>query len=333
LLTLLMMRLHLDENSGVKHLANDIFLKLLDTPPPGLEQTPELEKITELFYVRFADQFFAPLVEEAPKGHFYSDSESLLRIILADLLAQFVGKHGALARGFLTDKSFMRRTFHLFYSRNKFLHLLPVRLLRAALAQNSQLLAGHVIAENLLDPIVSKFLENGSKYNLFNSAVIELFAFICKDNQRSMMKYYMDQFHERLKDVDYVDTFLEIKHKWESLERSESTPDASPAHGRLLDPARDQFVKKVNEEDEEERWMSSDESSAPSLVGSEIDVEEDARPPPLMSPGPPLTLDIIEGDLFPSLLADLAPLKRKRDDEDDDFFEHLRKKPKTDEKK
>lgn len=41
-------------------------------------------------------------------------------------------------------------------------------------------LINHVVKNNLLKPIVDAFVGNGSRYNLLNSAVLELFEYIQK---------------------------------------------------------------------------------------------------------------------------------------------------------
>lgn len=41
-------------------------------------------------------------------------------------------------------------------------------------------LINHVVKNNLLKPIMDAFVGNGSRYNLLNSAVLELFEYIRK---------------------------------------------------------------------------------------------------------------------------------------------------------
>lgn len=41
-------------------------------------------------------------------------------------------------------------------------------------------LINHVVKNNLLKPIVDAFVANGNRYNLLNSAVLELFEYIRK---------------------------------------------------------------------------------------------------------------------------------------------------------
>ena len=41
-------------------------------------------------------------------------------------------------------------------------------------------LVNHFIKNNLLKPIIDAFIANGNRYNLLNSAVLDLFEYICK---------------------------------------------------------------------------------------------------------------------------------------------------------
>lgn len=40
----------------------------------------------------------------------------------------------------------------------------------------------HLIRNQLLDPVMTAFWDNGERYNLLNSAVLELVEFIRKEN-------------------------------------------------------------------------------------------------------------------------------------------------------
>lgn len=40
----------------------------------------------------------------------------------------------------------------------------------------------HLTKNNLLDPVMNVFLDNGERYNLLNSAVLELVDFIRREN-------------------------------------------------------------------------------------------------------------------------------------------------------
>ena len=51
------------------------------------------------------------------------------------------------------------------------------------------------------------FKRNEHKYNLINSAIIELFDFIRKENIKSLVAYITEKFEKELRPVTYVDTF------------------------------------------------------------------------------------------------------------------------------
>lgn len=46
----------------------------------------------------------------------------------------------------------------------------------------------HLIKNNLLDPVMDAFFANGDRYNLLNSAVLEMVEFIRKENLKVSMQ-------------------------------------------------------------------------------------------------------------------------------------------------
>lgn len=68
-----------------------------------------------------------------------------------------------------------------------------------------------------MEPVVEAFLANGPRYNLLNSAVLELFDFIRRENIRALIEHFVERFWERLQHIDYVDTFQALKLKHEQV--------------------------------------------------------------------------------------------------------------------
>ncbi|KAJ9699765.1 hypothetical protein PVL29_005571 [Vitis rotundifolia] len=62
--------------------------------------------------------------------------------------------------------------------REKYLVVAAVRFVRTILSRHDEHLINHVIKNNLLKPVVDVFVANGNRYNLLNSAVLELFEYI-----------------------------------------------------------------------------------------------------------------------------------------------------------
>lgn len=73
----------------------------------------------------------------------------------------------------------------------------------------------HIMKFKLFDPIVQLFVANGRKYNLINSAVIELFDYIRKENIKALLKHVIENYSDTFKEVDYVETFKLLQLKYE----------------------------------------------------------------------------------------------------------------------
>lgn len=68
---------------------------------------------------------------------------------------------------------------------------------------------------NLLEPVIQVFVKNGPRYNLLNSAVLEMVEFIRKENIRYIISHLIEQFGAQLEACDYVNTFAALKLKFE----------------------------------------------------------------------------------------------------------------------
>ena len=53
-----------------------------------------------------------------------------------------------------------------------------LRLLRRTVGLKDEFYNRYLVKGNLFEPVVKAFVNNGHKYNLFNSAAIEMFEFI-----------------------------------------------------------------------------------------------------------------------------------------------------------
>lgn len=83
---------------------------------------------------------------------------------------------------------------------------------------------------NLLEPVVQVFMQNGPRYNLLNSAVLELVEFIRKENIRALISHLVEQFGPQLETCDYVTTFATLKLKYEQNQVRLLSP-AAPVSG------------------------------------------------------------------------------------------------------
>ncbi|KAH7573490.1 hypothetical protein JRO89_XS03G0158100 [Xanthoceras sorbifolium] len=137
-------------------------------------------------------------------------------------------------------------------------------------------LINHIVKNNLLKPVVDAFVANGNRYNLLNSAVLELFEYIRKENLKSLLKYIVDSFWNQLASFEYLASIQSFKVKYEQcLETSETKSNVNSVDQR----------KRIDEralEKEEEDYFNEDSDEEDTASASHI---QRAQAQPALSNG------------------------------------------------
>lgn len=143
--------------------------------------------------------------------------------------------------------------------REKYLVVAAVRFVRTILSRHDEHLINHVVKNNLLKPIVDAFVANGNRYNLLNSAVLELFEYIRKENLKSLVKYIVDSFWSQLVNFEYLASLHSFKVKYEQCLESSGTKN----NVNSVDP-RKRNDERALEKEEEDYFNDSDEEDTAS---------------------------------------------------------------------
>nr|GMD76563.1 serine/threonine-protein phosphatase 4 regulatory subunit 3-like [Ipomoea batatas]GME08082.1 serine/threonine-protein phosphatase 4 regulatory subunit 3-like [Ipomoea batatas] len=137
--------------------------------------------------------------------------------------------------------------------REKYLVVSAVRFMRTLISRNDEHLMNHIVKNNLLKPIVDAFVANGNRYNLLNSAVLELFEYIRKpETLKVLLKYLVDTFWDQLVGFENFSSIQSLKIKYDQVhDTSGARTVANPVDTR----------KRVDEralEKEEEDYFNED---------------------------------------------------------------------------
>ena len=73
-----------------------------------------------------------------------------------------------------------------------------------------------IARNNLFAPIVEAFKANKRRYNLLNSALIELFEYIRQEDMRTLSNYFVENFYSDFESISYVRTFRELKLRYDA---------------------------------------------------------------------------------------------------------------------
>uniref|UniRef100_A0AAQ6A4X5 Serine/threonine-protein phosphatase 4 regulatory subunit 3 n=1 Tax=Amphiprion ocellaris TaxID=80972 RepID=A0AAQ6A4X5_AMPOC len=90
-----------------------------------------------------------------------------------------------------------------------------LRFMRRIIGLKDEYYNRYIIKGNLFEPVINALLDNGTRYNLLNSAIIELFEFIKVEDIKSLIAHIVDNFYKALESIEYVQTFKGLKGRYE----------------------------------------------------------------------------------------------------------------------
>ncbi|XP_032034574.1 serine/threonine-protein phosphatase 4 regulatory subunit 3B isoform X4 [Hylobates moloch] len=172
----------------------------------------------------------------------------LLALIL-ELLTFCVEHHTYHIKNYIMNKDLLRRVLVLMNSKHTFLALCALRFMRRIIGLKDEFYNRYITKGNLFEPVINALLDNGTRYNLLNSAVIELFEFIRVEDIKSLTAHIVENFYKALESIEYVQTFKGLKTKYEQEKDRQN---------QKLNSNRFRRDAKALEEDEE-MWFNEDE--------------------------------------------------------------------------
>ncbi|XP_069090462.1 serine/threonine-protein phosphatase 4 regulatory subunit 3B isoform X5 [Pleurodeles waltl] len=179
----------------------------------------------------------------------------LLALIL-ELLTFCVEHHTYHIKNYIMNKDLLRRVLILMNSKHTFLALCALRFMRRIIGLKDEFYNRYIIKGNLFEPVINALLDNGTRYNLLNSAVIELFEFIRVEDIKSLTVHIVDSFYKSLETIEYVQTFKGLKAKYEQeKDRQNQKLNSLPSILRSNRFRRDARAL----EDDEDMWFNEDE--------------------------------------------------------------------------
>ncbi|XP_053567996.1 serine/threonine-protein phosphatase 4 regulatory subunit 3B isoform X2 [Bombina bombina] len=186
----------------------------------------------------------------------------LLALIL-ELLTFCVEHHTYHIKNYIMNKDLLRRVLILMNSKHTFLALCALRFMRRIIGLKDEFYNRYIIKGNLFEPVINALLDNGTRYNLLNSAIIELFEFIRVEDIKSLTSHIVENFYKALESIEYVQTFKGLKTKYEQEKDRQSQKLTSvPSILRSNRFRRDARAL----DDDEELWFNEEEEEEEVVV-------------------------------------------------------------------
>uniref|UniRef100_A0A6I8QCI6 Serine/threonine-protein phosphatase 4 regulatory subunit 3 n=1 Tax=Xenopus tropicalis TaxID=8364 RepID=A0A6I8QCI6_XENTR len=179
----------------------------------------------------------------------------LLALIL-ELLTFCVEHHTYHIKNYIMNKDLLRRVLILMNSKHTFLALCALRFMRRIIGLKDEFYNRYIIKGNLFEPVINALLDNGTRYNLLNSAIIELFEFIRVEDIKSLTSHIVENFYKALESIEYVQTFKGLKTRYEQ-EKDRQSQKLSSVPSILRSNRFRRDARAL--EDDEELWFNEDE--------------------------------------------------------------------------
>ncbi|XP_024962169.1 serine/threonine-protein phosphatase 4 regulatory subunit 3-like isoform X1 [Cynara cardunculus var. scolymus] len=205
----------------------EIIRSLLDTYSPAGQR----DAIVDIFYERHLDQLLDVITSSCPpygtaqavhrstssNGNSGNQTSAKPEILLNiyDLLCFCILQHPYKIKSNFLLSGVIEKVLSLTCRREKYLVVAAIRFVRTLISLKDEQLMNHIAKNNLFKPIIDVFVGNGSRYNLLNSAVLELFEYIRKENLKILLKYLVETYWEQLVQFDSLPSIQSLKVRYE----------------------------------------------------------------------------------------------------------------------
>ncbi|KAG0358923.1 Platinum sensitivity protein [Podila minutissima] len=270
LMDVLLDQMLVEEDVGIKLQYSEVLRVLLDTNPNQMDNgmqivnnttphDPDLDKFLDLFYQRFVEKLVSPM-----------------------LALPEVRSHSFRSKYYVLSSGIVAKMCLLFKNRDQHLRLCALRFFRTCIGLNDEFYIRYLVKHNVAQHVVDLLLSTNNKNNLLNSACIEFFEYIRHENVKLMVSHIVSLHGERLKQIQYVDTFNQLIRRFEqqndkSMADTQTTDAATSEAGSAMQgQARpgDGWTSTTVDDDEEAYFNNSDDED-------EVPDEEKSNDPPV----------------------------------------------------
>lgn len=238
-------------------------IRILLDPETMLASANKSEKTDFLnfFYKNSIHILIAPLlkntVDDKPANEDYHTVQ-LLGLVL-ELLSFCVEHHSYHIKNCIISKDLLRRILVLMRSTHTFLVLCALRFLRKIISMKDDFYNRYIMKGNLFAPVVEAFIRNNGRYNLLESAILELFEFIKLEDVKILCTYVVENFGKIFDEIQYVQTFKNLRNKYD--QHQDRLKDKDKGFDTMLSNLRNSRYRRDPRQpaEEEEMWFNEED--------------------------------------------------------------------------
>ncbi|GLC50218.1 hypothetical protein PLESTB_000355400 [Pleodorina starrii] len=207
-------------------------IKLL-MDPDTMEQPVEKNEFLEVFYDKYLDKLIGVILSDSSinSNGTRTVPATTLGLIL-ELLSFCVQNHSYRIRYYTLRNHLVEKVLRLLHRRERWLVCATVRFMRVCVALKEDFFTRYLLRYNCFGPIMVVFFENGERYNLLNSAVLDLIDYIRKENIKPILDHLVETYGHRFDELTYVETFKQLRLKYDQAPERAGSAGNGPASER-----------------------------------------------------------------------------------------------------
>ena len=137
-------------------------------------------------------------------------SVQLLSLIL-ELLSFCVECHTYHIKNYILHRDLLRRILVLMKSQHMFLVLCALRFMRKIIHLKDEFYNRYITKGNLFAPVIDALILNKGRYNLLDSAILEMFEHIRVEDIKTLCTHVVEHFGQTLDKIQYVSPFKNLR--------------------------------------------------------------------------------------------------------------------------
>ncbi|MCJ1473946.1 Platinum sensitivity protein [Lambiella insularis] len=259
------------------------------------------DNLVQSFYDDAAKKLFQPLKDLEARGTVQdlTFQEVSLFIHLIEILMFFIRQHLYRNKFFMAAEGLPSRIAQLLACPQKHLKLTALKFFRTSIGLQDPFFNDQVIKHSLFEPILNIVYETMPRDNLLNSACLELFEFIKRENLKPMIAHIAETYRQKLEDITYVNVFQELILRYDQMQgynpemetqlfpqEDDSTSARTRINGlsqrwqgaREMDAAEEEYFNTSDDEDElaaKPKALAPSTNGASSLTKPLVDYPDD----------------------------------------------------------
>ena len=197
-------------------------------------------EVLEFFYSKILPQMSDQFNKLEKTENFFSFIQQYI-----ELLIHCLRFHGHRIRDYLIQNKLLPHIYQGFELNEKSVELSIIKLVKTVITSKDQFLIKHIIRFSLLDPIFEIYLRNAKKNNLLDSACLDLFETIRKENNESLSVHFVKRYRKRIEEYSLQKYFKKILENYESVvSHLEETQDENDDYGNNENQPLSRYVLK-----------------------------------------------------------------------------------------